>query len=114
MSVGKFPTLAHDLTSLITRLSAQTIRSYEFDSFTKHIDKLTMTFSFFVFLCLLATEIYGIECPTGSFASFSGTKCYFVPDDTTEFIPAISACQQKNGTLASVDSAFDNLGLISE
>lgn len=73
-----------------------------------------MISQFLALISLFTLEIYGISCPNGSFSSFSGTKCYFIPDDSEEYMVAQGGCQQQNGILASVSNAYDNYALTSK
>jgi hypothetical protein len=59
---------------------------------------------------LLFTFAYRIyaDCPNGTFPNESGGKCYFIPNDSSQFIPAEINCQEQNGDLASISNAFDN------
>ena len=64
-------------------------------------------------ILLLFTFAYRIYagCPNGTFPNASGGKCYFIPNDSENFILAEMNCQEQNGDLASVSSAFDNMNL---
>ena len=64
-------------------------------------------------LLLLFTFAYRIyaDCPNGTFPNASGGKCYFIPNDSENFILAEMNCQEQNGDLASISNAFDNNAL---
>ena len=55
-------------------------------------------------------EIYA-SCPKGTFPNIAGNKCYFIPNDTKQFILAELDCKKQNGDLASISNAFDNMAL---
>ena len=55
-------------------------------------------------------EIYA-TCPNGTFPNVAGDKCYFIPNDSENFILAEMNCQEQNGDLASISNAFDNNAL---
>ena len=54
-----------------------------------------------------ANRIYA-DCPNGTFPNASGGKCYFISNDSSQFISAEISCQEQNGELASISNAFDN------
>jgi hypothetical protein len=50
-------------------------------------------------------------CPNGTFSNVAGDKCYFILNDTQQFISAEMNCQDQNGDLASILNALDNMNL---
>ena len=61
-------------------------------------------------LVLFFAIIYKIDasCPNGTFPNVAQDKCYFIPNDSENFILAEMNCQEQNGDLASISNAFDN------